>query len=44
MTSCNVALAFRRDVLSQVLPMPEDITITADNYIKFAAHAGVTEP
>ncbi len=31
------ALAFRRDVLCQILPMPEDITITADNYIKFAA-------
>jgi len=29
-------LAFRRDVLSKILPMPEDITITADNYIKFA--------
>jgi len=31
------ALAFRRDVLSQILPMPEDIRITADNYIKCAA-------
>jgi glycosyltransferase involved in cell wall biosynthesis len=31
------ALAVRRDVLSQILPMPEDITITADNYIKTAA-------
>jgi glycosyltransferase involved in cell wall biosynthesis len=31
------ALAFRRDILSQILPMPEDITITADNYIKTAA-------
>ncbi len=31
------ALAFRSDVLSQILPMPEDIRITADNYIKCAA-------
>ena len=31
------ALAVRRDVLSQILPMPEGITITADNYIKTAA-------
>jgi glycosyltransferase involved in cell wall biosynthesis len=31
------ALALKRNVLSMILPMPEDIAITADNYIKFAA-------
>jgi glycosyltransferase involved in cell wall biosynthesis len=31
------ALAVRRDVLAQILPMPEDIRITADDYIKLAA-------
>jgi glycosyltransferase involved in cell wall biosynthesis len=30
-------LALRRDLAAQILPMPEDITITADNYVKLAA-------
>jgi len=30
-------LALRRDLAKQVFPMPEDITITADNYVKLAA-------
>ena len=31
------ALCFQREVLQQMLPMPEEIRITADNYLKFAA-------
>jgi glycosyltransferase involved in cell wall biosynthesis len=31
------ALAVKRSILSMILPMPEDIAITADNYVKFAA-------
>jgi glycosyltransferase involved in cell wall biosynthesis len=30
-------LALRRDLARQIFPMPEDINITADNYIKFAS-------
>jgi glycosyltransferase involved in cell wall biosynthesis len=30
-------LAIRLDILSQILPIPEEIRITADNYIKIAA-------
>ena len=30
-------LCIRRDVLARVLPMPEEIRITADNYLKFVA-------
>jgi glycosyltransferase involved in cell wall biosynthesis len=30
-------LALRRGLVSQIFPIPEDITITADNYVKFAA-------
>src|SRR5205823_2223354 len=30
-------LVLRRDLATQIFPMAEDITITADNYIKFAA-------
>jgi glycosyltransferase involved in cell wall biosynthesis len=33
------ALAVERRVLSEILPMPEDIVITADNYIKTAARS-----
>lgn len=32
-------LAFRRSLLSRILPMPEYIKIASDNYIKFAALA-----
>ena len=31
------ALCFQREVLHQMLPMPEEIRITADNYLKIAA-------
>ena len=31
------ALAFRRDLLARILPMPEELRITADNYLKAAA-------
>jgi len=31
------ALCFQREVLHQILPMPEEIRITADNYLKIAA-------
>jgi len=30
-------LTLRRDLARQIFPMPEDINITADNYIKFAS-------
>ena len=32
-------LFFRRDVLQRILPMPEEIRITSDNYVKMAALA-----
>lgn len=32
-------LAFRRSLLRRILPMPEDIRITSDNYLKFSALA-----
>jgi glycosyltransferase involved in cell wall biosynthesis len=31
------AMSFRREVLDQLLPMPQEIGIAADNYLKFAA-------
>lgn len=31
------ALCFRRDLLARILPMPEQIRITSDNYLKWAA-------
>jgi glycosyltransferase involved in cell wall biosynthesis len=31
------ALCFRRDLLERILPMPEQIRITSDNYLKWAA-------
>jgi glycosyltransferase involved in cell wall biosynthesis len=30
-------LCFRRELLARILPMPEQIRITSDNYLKFAA-------
>ncbi len=33
------ALGLRREVLGQILPMPEDIKITADDYVKFTGLA-----
>jgi len=30
-------LCFRRDVLGEILPMPEEIRVTADNYLKVVA-------
>ncbi len=33
------ALSFRREMLERILPMPEAIPITSDNYIKFVALA-----
>lgn len=30
-------LCMRRDVLARILPMPEEIRLTADNYLKFVA-------
>ena len=33
----TTGLAFRRELLDQVLPMPEDVRITADNYVKAVA-------
>jgi glycosyltransferase involved in cell wall biosynthesis len=30
-------LCFRRELLARILPMPEQIKITSDNYLKFAA-------
>jgi len=32
-------LCFTRHLLQQILPMPEEIVITSDNYLKFAASA-----
>jgi glycosyltransferase involved in cell wall biosynthesis len=32
-------LCFRRETLEKVLPMPEEIRITSDNYIKFVSQA-----
>jgi glycosyltransferase involved in cell wall biosynthesis len=33
------SLCFKRTVLQEILPMPEAITITSDNYLKFTAFA-----
>jgi glycosyltransferase involved in cell wall biosynthesis len=33
------SLCFRRSLLEQILPMPEAIAITSDNYLKFATFA-----
>ncbi len=35
--SATSGLSFRRELLERILPMPEVIRITSDNYIKFAA-------
>ncbi|WP_404788158.1 glycosyltransferase family 2 protein [Altericista sp. CCNU0014] len=37
--SATSALCFRRDILKTILPMPEAIRITSDNYLKFIASA-----
>jgi glycosyltransferase involved in cell wall biosynthesis len=37
MPTATSGLSFRRDTLAQILPMPEIIRITSDNYLKFVA-------
>jgi hypothetical protein len=42
MPTATSGLSFRRETLAQILPMPEVIRITSDNYLKFVA-MGLTE-
>jgi glycosyltransferase involved in cell wall biosynthesis len=38
-STATSGLCFTRHLLQQILPMPEEIVITSDNYLKFAASA-----
>jgi glycosyltransferase involved in cell wall biosynthesis len=42
MATATSGLSYRRDTLAQILPMPDVIRITSDNYLKFVA-MGLTE-
>jgi glycosyltransferase involved in cell wall biosynthesis len=42
LATATSGLSFRRDTLAQILPMPDLIRITSDNYLKFVA-MGVSE-
>lgn len=33
----TTALAFKRELLEEIMPVPQDLRITADNYLKFAS-------